>query len=1086
MKTVESASAHVAGLRKPSTRSHAKEIVTDDTLRTVESEFLHEFDFLRDLSQGKKKYLKRMDEDTNLCENPPKSGSGQLIKICPQFVYKGPSEKYQSKNETYLDTEKQSIKIDFYSMNLLIQTALKIALKKELQAFTTFNLLGAVSNLSTLPLVLIEIEKNNLSLIKQLLPGKLTRRRVSQKITTRKSEKKQGSKKRGMLSFRTNRIRIEHWDSIVQDESNNWYMKSKKYSYNDPRFIGISFRVKDGYIHPEDNEDSLNAYNRILKNSSSKDSPKKDSPTKVTLTNKSGTTFDIKCYTETDKIKKISNPSLNDGTYAVSKSLLNIEEYLRLSVPSDLDLPEFMLQSQKWFNQIRTTLQWAYEKIQLHHCDVKAEQFLLDEYGNVIVSDLDKATFTVLDIKANPVRIRLNRHENEKGGVMNKLLHLAKNIKGISKYMPVPTSMQFEPYPRKNVDYECLCYLSSYLLLVGGEEVDIDETVYKSFCNKFIEFCKIDTSVFDINLDELISVRKKKWEERQNFMHASSCVVYSKEFQSNLVDAFPRFNISELDYSPKWNESKLKLKGNLKSTVSLSEISGMIDKEYCHQERNDENNPTSQLKQELERLQPRTLEDVMKERYMKTFIIGGPDCLDQTLNRFLASEDQDIEEAAKKFYQAIQWRESLKPSFDKTTGKYTTNLTKKEFDIISTYLECRWAHDSKKDEFYYYEKIGDLGQLKTDLEDELSNKNDLKDKILSYRILAMEYQAQFIRPDTKLICIYDLSNAKYPFGDTKLRKIIQKLISIGQNHYPELLQTAYISNARPVLKMIIRFVQNIVDQTTRDKIQLGTPDAMPSMKGCKFREWCGFSNLQQGHGVKTSVGIPFTPLDGTGFKVRSLGYLKSQKKTPSQSALYDCVGVKLLESDDTYALVEQECAKRLDNGNDNSSIPITFYVLVKLADSNKSLLFCFQRKVREDTTKHPWPLLATFFTECKTYVNEKTLPPNRFKVVINDIDRLNSIEKGIAKKPVIIHKHGQFKPTKLGVPVITIDMDIFRFRSRVTERNLNKSLSQCKFDVGFVIQGNTDEELPERMLGCVQFNKLNLDTSPTRFAGPAV
>lgn len=1051
-----------------STRQSLRSKKRTPSTRRLPQTSLIEFKFLRDISKSVAS-LKPIDEDLPRCVTP-KSGSGQLIKICPQFVYKGPSEEYQSKNTIYWDKARRSIKIDFYSMNLLIQTALKVVLKKELQVTNySFNLLDAVSNVSTLPFVLTKIQEQYEDKIGQLR-GHLTRRRVSPQSTTRKSENSQGPRKGGMLPFGTNQIRIEHWESIVRDTSDNWYMKSKKYSYNDPRFVGISFRVEDGYMHAEDNEASLNAYNRIFMNR-----PTKVNPTRVTLSNESGT-FDVKCYAEANEIK-IANTPLNNGTYQVSKTLLNIEEYLRLSVPSDLTSTNFKHQGQKWFDQIRTTLEWAYDKIQLHHCDVKAEQFLLDENGNAIVSDLDKATFTVFnDVIKKPVRIRLHRKEGEKGPRRKLLLRSAKNIGFFSQFMPVPTSMQFEPYPRQNVHYECLCYLSSYLLLAGGEEVNIDEQTYKLFCEELIKLCDINTSVFQIDLEKLIHRRKTSWTNRQNFMHASSCVVLKHKLKGRTAN-----------YSPKWNESLLNLKGELMSKVSLSEISGMIDKEYSHQERNDENNPMVQLKQELANLlKPRTLKDVMNEPYMKTFIIGGPECLDQTLNRFLASEDQDVEKAAKKFHQAIQWRASLNSSFDETTGKYTTNLTKKEFDIISTYLECRWGYDSKRGQYYYYEKIGDIKRLKTELKGALQeDENDLEDKIVSYRILAMEYQAYFIRnsPDTKLVCIYDLSEAKYPFGDTQARQIIQKLIGIGQNYYPELLHTAYISKARPILRMIIQFVQSIVDQTTRDKIQLGVPDAMPDMKGCKFREWCGFSNLQQGHGAKTS-SIPFTPLNGTGFKVRSLGYVKSKRKTPSQLALYDCVGVKLLESDNTDELVEQECAKQLDNGNEDSSIPITFYVLVKLADSNKSLLFCFQRKVREDTTKHPSPLFATFIAECNTYLDKNTLPPNRFKVVINDIDGLNPIEKGLAKKPVLIHKHGHFKPIH-GMPVITIDMDLFRFRSRVTEQNLTKSLSQCKFDVGFVIQGNTDEELPERMLGCVQFNKLVLDVSPTMFASPA-
>lgn len=1044
------------GLRKPSTMR-------------VPRTFLREFDFLKTISKNVV-YLKPINEDLLRCVTP-NSGSGQLIKICPEFVYKGPSVTYQSNNRIYWDKANKSIKVDFYSMNVLIQTALKIALENDkmniIDRIKQCNPFKLVSNLSSLPFKLFEIAH--------------------------------GKKP----------VCIEHWDSIVRDKTSTyWYMKSEKYSYNDPRFIGISFRVKDGYIHPEDNNKgaSSNAYDRIFMNSPTKDGPTKDgptkdSPTKVTLKNKSGT-FDIECYAETNKIK-IANKSL-DGTYEVSKSLLNIEEYLRLSVPSDLITPEFIHQGKTWFDQIRTTLQWAYNKIQLHHCDVKAEQFLLDENGNVIVSDLDKATFTVYnDVLKQPVRIRLHRKECEKTISRHLLLHSAKNIGVFSQFMPAPTSMQFEPYPRKNVDYECLCYLSSYLLLVGGEEVNIDEPIYRTFYEMMIEECKIDLCNFEIDLKKLIRGRKQTWANRQNYMHASNCVVYSTELKRKLKKRFLRRHRTK--YSPKWNESILKFEGELNSTVSLGEISDTIQREFSRQEGSpslkkraltvsmfqqkasltkqpsfDVNNPIHQIKEQINVLlksanESDCLDKVILQPCMKTYIIGGPQpqYLDKTLHRFLESEDQDVEKTVKKFYNAIKWRQSLN-LFDKH-GKYKHSLTEKDFDKIYMHLECRWWFDGKHKQVFYYEKLGDFVKLKNTLDPKTWDK-----VILLYRTLAMEFQSQFMnklihqghRNIQSITTIYDLSELKFPLNDSSILDLIRRLVKIGQDYYPELLDKAYIANAAIYLKFIIKIIRAMVNEATRDKINVCKPDTeIPTTDVNEFRKWC-FPNSKIVSNVSTNT---WRPLIGNEFKVRSADYFTTKRKLHSNPALYDCVDVKLLNREN---MLEDEC-RTFESSSDFKIKKLV--ICVKLAKSQKSILICFQRGKGNDhaSTK----VFTSFIDECKQ-MQERKLPPRRFKVIINNVIGMNNkMFLHFTKKPATIQNYGYFREIH-NIPVIIIDVNLFSSSNILSEKSLkgNIRMGNCRFDVGFVLQANEENELPERILGCVQFNKLTFDTTPVKFA----
>lgn len=504
--------------------------------KKLKTHHLDEFDFLTTFASNIDKLQTLNNHQLGKCF-VPKSGSGQLIKICSNHVYKGPPRKWQLKHFVVWDTKRESIKIDFYTMNLLVQTALKHALKQD--------------------------------------------------------------------GPHASKHSIEHWESIVRDESDLWYMKSKKYAFNDTRFKGVSFVVKDGCVYEANlDKNNTNAYNRIFKNS----------PVVIGLT-ENGESLTVNCVARKNKLRLTETSEskpLKDGTYTVSKRLLNIEDYLRLSVSTDictkykkqLGIEDdtavntthcLIHQGIKWYKQVRGTLQWAYDKIQLHHCDVKAEQFLLDEKGNAVVSDLDKVTFTVcLDkAKKKPVRIRLHRYEMEKGMFMSILLHLSKIDKTISQLLPHPTAMQFEPFPRKNADYECLCYLSSYLLLMGGEQ-RIDKALYLSIVHEMMDKCIHDSSVYEIDVNRLWSLRNKAWKYRQNYMHAAACVTYSKSF----LKLLRAHNIRNTQCSPKWILQQLtnlhtsfnatkKRTNNLtrviskpKSTVSLSEIKKLLEREW--------------------------------------------------------------------------------------------------------------------------------------------------------------------------------------------------------------------------------------------------------------------------------------------------------------------------------------------------------------------------------------------------------------------------------------------------------------------------------------------------------------------------
>lgn len=71
-----------------------------------------------------------------------------------------------------------------------------------------------------------------------------------------------------------------------------------------------------------------------------------------------------------------------------------------------------------------------------------------------------------------------------------------------------------------------------------------------------------------------------------------------------------------------------------------------------------------------------------------------------------------------------------------------------------------------------------------------------------------------------------------------------------------------------------------------------------------------------------------------------------------------------------------------------------------------------------------------------------------------------------------------------GETYFEVDVDVHRFSytSRLGLSGVKERIKDCVFDFGFVIEGHSDFELPENMLGAVRFSKLDL-TQAMKFPG---
>lgn len=61
---------------------------------------------------------------------------------------------------------------------------------------------------------------------------------------------------------------------------------------------------------------------------------------------------------------------------------------------------------------------------------------------------------------------------------------------------------------------------------------------------------------------------------------------------------------------------------------------------------------------------------------------------------------------------------------------------------------------------------------------------------------------------------------------------------------------------------------------------------------------------------------------------------------------------------------------------------------------------------------------------------------------------------------------------------IDVDVHLFAYISKKFLHSLLDSFGDMVLDVGFLIEAHTDEELPEVMLGCMRWSRVDLECAP--------
>lgn len=107
----------------------------------------------------------------------------------------------------------------------------------------------------------------------------------------------------------------------------------------------------------------------------------------------------------------------------------------------------------------------------------------------------------------------------------------------------------------------------------------------------------------------------------------------------------------------------------------------------------------------------------------------------------------------------------------------------------------------------------------------------------------------------------------------------------------------------------------------------------------------------------------------------------------------------------------------------------------------------------------------------------------RFKAMVNtlntpDLDIGYTLRKLMTEynmKPILTRPQHQFYTDHVNYFEVDLDVHLFGYVARKGLSMLRPTLESVILDVGFTIEGWTDEELPENILSCVHIHFINLD-----------
>jgi hypothetical protein len=216
--------------------------------------------------------------------------------------------------------------------------------------------------------------------------------------------------------------------------------------------------------------------------------------------------------------------------------------------------------------------------------------------------------------------------------------------------------------------------------------------------------------------------------------------------------------------------------------------------------------------------------------------------------------------------------------------------------------------------------------------------------------------------------------------------------------------------------------------------------------------------------------------DGGAMMVRGPDYLTDRRKIPSQSPSFRLVGVDLFQSSESIEhiasrpdnTVQRELRRHEEQGTE---MPFTFVINFVVPGNPRINMVLYYQAPHPSVLTDGSPsaeLMADFLEGSDEFRNE------RFKLIPCIVEGSFIVRQAVGSTPALIGKKLR-QPTFRGKQYFELDVDIGS--SAVANRVVGLVSGYAKklvIDMGFVLEGQSPDELPERLFGSVRLVHIDL------------
>ncbi|RLN97107.1 hypothetical protein BBJ28_00011537 [Nothophytophthora sp. Chile5] len=216
--------------------------------------------------------------------------------------------------------------------------------------------------------------------------------------------------------------------------------------------------------------------------------------------------------------------------------------------------------------------------------------------------------------------------------------------------------------------------------------------------------------------------------------------------------------------------------------------------------------------------------------------------------------------------------------------------------------------------------------------------------------------------------------------------------------------------------------------------------------------------------------------DGAAVMVRGPDYLTDRRKIPSQAPAFRLMGVDLFESSEAVEhiasrpdnAVQRELKRHAEQGTE---MPFTFVINFVVPGNPRINMVLYYQAPHPSVLADGSPfaeLMADFLEGSDEFRNE------RFKLIPCIVEGSFIVRQAVGSTPALIGKKLR-QPYFRGTQYFELDVDIGS--SAVANRVVGLVSGYTKklvIDMGFVLEGQSPDELPERLMGSVRLVHIDL------------